>query len=287
MRTLKTSPWLFFLLTFGLTWVLHVPAALSGQDRMEFPTVLLYMLGGFGPSVAGIILIYREKDRRLRKDFWQRAIDFRRIRGSGYFVALLLSPILFALVLGLDVLLGGQPPALPTLAAAAAQPATLIGVIIPLIIFGPISEELGWRGYALDRLQARFSPLASSLVLGLLWWAWHLPLFFIRGTSQSSFGVFTLPSWSFLVMLIGLSALMSWNHNQNKRSTLAAILLHFSFALAFTLAYPFSDRAFAFSAVLMCLSAALLWRFRPIRPGELDVYPVATRDEGELVLSKN
>jgi len=281
-----TSPWLFFLITYGLTWVLHVPAALSGQTNMEFPTMLLYMLGGFGPTVAGIVLVYRERDKNQRKDFWRRTIDFRRIRGSGYLVILLLPLILFALGLGLDVLVGGQPPALPNIAAAASQPATLIGLVIPLIIFGPLSEELGWRGFVLDRLQARYTPLASSLVLGLLWWAWHLPLFFIRGTTQYIFGIFTLPFWSFLTMVVGLSVLMSWVHNRNKRSTLAAIILHFTFALAFTLVYPISDRAFAVTAVLFCLAAALLWRVMPTQPAEVEDHPLPIQDEARLVLTK-
>jgi len=63
----------------------------------------------------------------------------------------------------------------------------LIAVSFVYIFFlgGPFQEEWGWRGYALDKLQARWSAFVSSVVLGVLWGAWHLPLFFIARKIQS------------------------------------------------------------------------------------------------------
>ena len=57
-------------------------------------------------------------------------------------------------------------------------------MLLPLLILGPLSEELGWRGYALERLQLRWNALTSSLILGVIWSLWQLPLFYIVGTSQ-------------------------------------------------------------------------------------------------------
>jgi membrane protease YdiL (CAAX protease family) len=73
-------------------------------------------------------------------------------------------------------------PFFPYLAALAARP--LLVLLLPVIalqvaLLRPLSEELGWRGYALDALQARWSALASSLVVGFFWSMWHVPLFFI------------------------------------------------------------------------------------------------------------
>lgn len=70
-------------------------------------------------------------------------------------------------------------------------------LILPMLIFwlffGPVPEEPGWRGYALDGLQSRHSALVSSLIVGIVWLAWHLPLFFIEGTWQAEhLGVGTL-----------------------------------------------------------------------------------------------
>ena len=63
-----------------------------------------------------------------------------------------------------------------------------LGSFLPLLIIGPLSEEIGWRGYALERLQTRWNALTSSLIVGLVWALWHLPLFMMVGTSQYEFG---------------------------------------------------------------------------------------------------
>lgn len=86
-------------------------------------------------------------------------------------------------------------------------------------------EELGWRGYMLDRLQIIWKPLTASLVLGIFHAFWHLPLFWIVGTNQSRYlsGIdFTL----FFVFVLAGSIYSTWCYNDNNRSTLAVILLH-------------------------------------------------------------
>jgi membrane protease YdiL (CAAX protease family) len=105
------------------------------------------------------------------------------------------------------------------------------------MVYGPIPEELGWRGYALDRLQRKWNALASSLVLGVIWAVWHLPIFFIRGTLLSE----VVPLWStqFWVSMgpgiLALAVVMTWIYNNTQRSILGAILFHFmmNFTLEF------------------------------------------------------
>ncbi|MBY9007991.1 MAG: CPBP family intramembrane metalloprotease [Candidatus Lokiarchaeota archaeon] len=77
---------------------------------------------------------------------------------------------------------------------------TLVG-IIGLIVFqflsGPLSEETGWRGYALPKLQSRFNALISSILLGTIWACWHIPLWFVEGSSQSQ-----MPFFIFVILNI-------------------------------------------------------------------------------------
>jgi uncharacterized protein len=61
------------------------------------------------------------------------------------------------------------------------SPLALLGFALFVLIFGPVPEEIGWRGDALDALQARWSALGASLLLGVAWALWHAPLFFIAG----------------------------------------------------------------------------------------------------------
>jgi membrane protease YdiL (CAAX protease family) len=89
------------------------------------------------------------------------------------------------------------------------------------LIGGGLDEEMGWRGYALPRLQGRLGPLTANLLLGVLWAFWHLPLWFVPGSFQagSSFGLY-------VVSTVALSFLIGWVYNGTGGSLLLAILAH-------------------------------------------------------------
>lgn len=71
------------------------------------------------------------------------------------------------------------------------------------MLAGPIPEELGWHGYALAGLQVRFSALWASLVLGVIWALWHVPLYFIEGTYQAEeVGWLTQRFWVFMMSIV-------------------------------------------------------------------------------------
>jgi membrane protease YdiL (CAAX protease family) len=86
---------------------------------------------------------------------------------------------------------------------------------------GSLGEELGWRGYALPRLLVGRSALWASLILGLIWFVWHLPAFFVAGTPQT-----TLALPAFLLSALALSILATWLFNNTYGSVLPSILLH-------------------------------------------------------------
>lgn len=64
--------WLFFALTFALSWIFWIPIALTRQDVMAGPLMIPFLVGGFGPSIAGIIMVYRTQGREGRGEFWRR-----------------------------------------------------------------------------------------------------------------------------------------------------------------------------------------------------------------------
>ena len=102
-----------------------------------------------------------------------------------------------------------------------ARPLTVLPLIAFLLFFGPIPEELGWRGYALDRLQARWSAGVASLILGLVWASWHLPLFWIAGTYHQQLGVGSVRFWLYLASFLPQSVLITWVYNHTERSILS------------------------------------------------------------------
>jgi membrane protease YdiL (CAAX protease family) len=218
-------PWLYLVLAYGLAWLCWIPVAWTGQDYQSSPLLLsLFLLGVFGPGIAGIVLTYRDQGRAGGQDFWQRVFDWRRIRPEWYVLILLLVPALYLLAIAANNLLGGSPPTFEFVRRIAAQPLAIPVVVILYVIQASL-EELGWRGYMLDRVQAIWQPLGASVVLGICHAFWHLPLFWVAGTNQIKWGLGP-DMWLFVVFVIASSIYSTWFYNDNRRSTLAVILFH-------------------------------------------------------------
>jgi membrane protease YdiL (CAAX protease family) len=225
----KNSPWPYFVLALGWSWLFWIPVAVTGLDVSESPGIILLAIGILGPAASAIILTYLLGDKQERRDYWERLIGFERIGLRWYAIALLIPPFYSALAILQGLLIDGSMPPLDTAVGYMTNPWRIIPFAILILSYGPLPEEMGWRGYALDRLQRRWNALASSLVLGVIWSIWHMPLFFMRGTLMSD----VFPLWSsrfWIAMGPGIlsgAVLMTWVYNNTGRSTLAAVLLHF------------------------------------------------------------
>jgi len=144
-----------------------------------------------------------------------------RVQIRWYLFVLLVIPA--AELLGAVVVPGAAASYQPVTAAMlAAYPLALLST---LVLGGPLGEEPGWRGFALPRLQRSMGPLVGSVVLGVLWALWHLPLFWS--------GVWTPPTVPdiamFIVMITGLTIVMTWVFNNARGSLLLTMLMHASF----------------------------------------------------------
>jgi membrane protease YdiL (CAAX protease family) len=106
----------------------------------------------------------------------------------------------------------------------------LLGQVFTQLFAGPASEEAGWRGFALPRLEAKHSALVSSLILGVIWTFWHLPLFYLTGATQMS-----IPMPIYLVLTISVSTYLTWLYNNTRGSLIITTLGHFSYNLTGTL----------------------------------------------------
>jgi uncharacterized protein len=253
--SLNKNFWVFIVLTYFISWLFWIPVAFTGQDVNGTKLLIPFVLGGFGPSVAGIIMVYRNNDKQGRVDFWKRVVDFKRISTSWYLFIFLVFPALYTFLFGINSLMGNPLPKFARTAQIASNPLLLIGIVITGILTGPLSEELGWRGFALDRLQARWSPLIASLVLAPFWWAWHLPLFFVRGTTQYRWGVGTPDFWLFMIAIVPLTILLTWVYNHNNKSILAAIFTHFMYNFSLGMVSPLSENNNLIQVILLFVIA--------------------------------
>ena len=222
-----SNPRRFFLLAVGFTWLFWVSIAVLDLEPFSMPGIVLFALGGIGPAVSGLVLIYTTASEEHVRDYWRRVVDVRRIDLRWYGVIVLLFPFVNGTALLIDAALDGDPAGVELGPQLSGDPLSILAFAGLILVFGPIPEELGWRGYALDGLQARWSALAASLVLGTVWAVWHLPLFAIDGTFQSQLGVLTPAFWMFTFGLVVQSVFYTWIYNNTGRSTLSAILFHF------------------------------------------------------------
>jgi len=249
----------FFALTYLLSWTAWAPLVASGAPP-GLRTTLLILVGGFGPAVAAAVVTWAAGDG-VRA--WASQLLHWRVGARWWAVALLLPAATVTTAGALAVLAFGRPFAPESLGAAATYPLTMTFVFLA----GGGNEEPGWRGFALPRLQARFSALAASLVVGVGWVVWHLPLFAIPGSAQAG-----LPLHFYAVAVLAESVVFTWLYNGSGGSVLLAMTLHASvnnatvFYLAGGSAAISTPLAYGlFTAVIVAVALAIVWYHGPER----------------------
>jgi membrane protease YdiL (CAAX protease family) len=260
-RSIWSSVWVYFAVAFGLTWIVEILWSLSGISLESASGQALLCLAASGPALAAIGLTYLTQDEMGRRDYWLRIIDLRRISARWYLVIFLFAPALYSLAALLDIISGGSGG---TLGRTVGQ-LTIIPAFLTIFIT-PLLEELGWRGYALDRLQSRWSALVSTLILSIVWALWHLPLSFIKGTYQYGLGIGSLGFWMFIIGFVPMTLLFTWIFNNNCRSTLSAILLHAVINATAEL-FSITERAYAYLVILefvAVIAITLIWGARTL-----------------------
>ena len=272
----EARPWLFLGLTLGLTWIVEFLAAAIDGVIPRWGVTALHYLGGIMPLAVAVGLMHWRHDRSFQRDFWQRIVDVRRIPPGWYLVIFLYTPVKSGLAALIDVLLGGRGIAPEAVSRLAQQPWLVLPTLVFWLLFGPVPEEPGWRGYALDGLLARQSALGASLVVGVVWSLWHLPLFFIEGTWQADqVGLGTQRFWFYMITIVVEAVLYTWIYNHTARSTLAAILFHFV-GNAFGELFALTPQAEVYNFVIGIVAVAAvvaLWGPKTLtrRPNDYDL----------------
>ncbi len=215
---------IFFVVTFSWSYLFWFATDLLGGIE-QFPGSLLLYVAGAGPIVAALTLIHFWESRIVQKEFWASTVDPRRMSPRWLLIALFIHPILVLGASLVDMGLGGE---VQTKTDNLTGSTSWFMMVFFVFVFGPLPEEMGWRGFALNRLQAVSSPLNASVLLGGAWSLWHVPLFLIEGTIQYQWGFWSLRFWIFLATMVPLSVIMTWVYNNTNRSILSAVIIHFT-----------------------------------------------------------
>ena len=218
----------YFIIAFAGTWVPLLPFALSrgvnglGLLPYTLPDSAFYIafvLAAFaGPALASLTVTAIISGRAGVGKLLRRCVQWR-VGIQWYLIAIFGFLLIF--LLGYSVFLGVNLPL-----ALLAQSPLLLTVFLPqavlIILTASFAEELGWRGFALPRLQHRYGPVLGTVILGTLHGLWHLPVFFTQ-----VLGPFSLPNYAgFLFVAIAAAFLYTWIFNHTRGSVLLATLTH-------------------------------------------------------------
>lgn len=212
--TSKRSPLLFFVLVYALSiplWVLNViyPMKLP-VDNLPVTDIV----ATFSPMVAASILVYREEKLLGVKNLLKRAFDYKRITKKVWYVPIIfLMPFIYVLTYVIMRLVGLPVP-------TEWIPPLLTPLLFIAFFFAAAGEELGYTGYVTDPMQARYTALTASLIIGLIHAVWHFP-------SEISIGqTLGLFIWGGVILAVSFRILTVWLYNNTGKSVFAAILFH-------------------------------------------------------------
>jgi membrane protease YdiL (CAAX protease family) len=222
----------FFVMAYAFTWIVTSPWTLGATGAGLLPVELSGLAAGLllavgivaGPTLAALIMTAvtegREGVRRLlgRLVLWRVGVRWYLFALVGVPLIMLIGFMVYALA----------PPDLGALGGPAYVATYLLGFVLTMVLGGPLFEEIGWRGFALPRLERMRGPLVASLVLGVLWAFWHLPQFLVPTWAASSGGGGITGFALFVLAAVAFSVVISWVFNNTRASLLIAVLVHTS-----------------------------------------------------------
>ena len=209
----------FCLLAYAITWSVWAPISygyVSGSLELTPLVVTIYMLGSFGPLLSAAI-VTALIGGSLRAWFAQ-ALKWR-VSVKWWLAAFFVPIILYGIMAAIHMLIGG------TFNVAKVAPLlALPGGFLSVFLWGGGNEELGWRGFALPRLQERYTPFRASLIIGVVWTLWHAP----PGIIELGLIPWALDLPFYMITVTGISVVATWLYNKSGGSVLMTMVFHAS-----------------------------------------------------------
>lgn len=210
----------YFIITFVFTWIFWSIAFNSTSSTLNGT---LRIVGSFMPSIMAIIFTgYYDGVNGIKKMLdkliiWKvnpffYAFIFLYTALSIYLPTLICSIIGINYKINISNHISNFQLTSPI--------TTIVGFLAVMIFGGPIGEEIGWRGFALPKLQSKLNPIVSSIILGAIWASWHIPMFYFHVSG------YDISFISYLLETIWLTILFTWVYNNTKGSLLMVILYH-------------------------------------------------------------
>ena len=221
MKKYKYRPVLFFVLAYLFTWMFWIPAVFLPENI----GIILMLIGLIAPAVISTIFVLASDSDALKQDLKNKVFGFYKVKWQNVVLAIIVFAAIIVASILLSLLFGQSIEQFAFTEDFSFTGVGIAGAFITILV-ASIIEEVGWKGYCEDSIGDYMNWFWESMIFGVLWSLWHLPLLFIPGTYQAGLMVNPLYVANFFISGVPMGFIITWVYLVSDRSILACMIFH-------------------------------------------------------------
>ena len=221
MKKYKYRPALFFVLAYLFTWMFWLPAIFVPENI----GIILMLIGLIAPAVISTIFVLASDSESLKQDLKNKVFGFYKVKWQNVILAIIVFVAIIVASILLSLLFGQSIEQFAFTEDFSFTGVGIAGAFITILV-ASIIEEVGWKGYCEDSIGDYMNWFWESMIFGVLWSLWHLPLLFIPGTYQAGLMVNPLYVVNFFISGVPMGFIITWVYLVSDRSILACMIFH-------------------------------------------------------------
>ena len=221
MKKYKYRPVLFFVLAYLFTWMFWIPAIFVPENI----GIILMLIGLIAPAVISTIFVLASDSETLKQDLKNKVFGFYKVKWQNVILAIIVFAMIIVASILLSLLFGQSIEQFAFTEDFSFTGVGIAGAFITILV-ASIIEEVGWKGYCEDSIGDYMNWFWESMIFGVLWSLWHLPLLFIPGTYQAGLMVNPLYVANFFISGVPMGFIITWVYLVSDRSILACMVFH-------------------------------------------------------------
>ena len=221
MKKYKYRPVLFFVLAYLFTWMFWIPAIFVPENI----GIILMLIGLIAPAVISTIFVLASDSETLKQDLKNKIFGFYKVKWQNVILAIIVFAAIIVASILLSLLFGQSIEQFAFTEDFSFTGVGIAGAFITILV-ASIIEEVGWKGYCEDSIGDYMNWFWESMIFGVLWSLWHLPLLFIPGTYQAGLMVNPLYVANFFISGVPMGFIITWVYLVSDRSILACMVFH-------------------------------------------------------------
>ena len=221
MKKYKYRPVLFFVLAYLFTWMFWIPAIFVPENI----GIILMLIGLIAPAVISTIFVLASDSEALKQDLKNKVFGFYKVKWQNVMLAIIVFAAIIVASILLSLLFGQSIEQFAFTEDFSFTGVGIAGAFITILV-ASIIEEVGWKGYCEDSIGDYMNWFWESMIFGVLWSLWHLPLLFIPGTYQAGLMVNPLYVVNFFISGVPMGFIITWVYLVSDRSILACMIFH-------------------------------------------------------------